>query len=159
MSPRSLSAPALRSMLSQETGLVYLTLLTIDHTDLNSPIRLVNNDQEDITSNGDTYTAFPFEVDMPQEREDSPPRVQLRVSNVDRQIVEAVRTISSQPTVELQIVTSNDWDVVEVGPLQFNLKDVSYDALVVEGELTFEPVLDEPYPARRWTPQNAPGLF
>jgi hypothetical protein len=36
---------------------------------------------------------------------------------------------------------------------------VSYDALVVEGELSLESFLREPYPAARFTPGDFAGLF
>ena len=155
---RPLSTAAKNSIYSQETSLAWFIILELDHADLSSPIRVVNNDV-DIVSNGDTYSAFPFQVTLPDEREDRPPTVRLVIGNVDLQIVTALLSITSAPTVDLSVVTSNDYDTLEVGPLSFNLKDVSYDSIVVEGNLVFEPILDEPFPANRFIPSSFPGLF
>jgi hypothetical protein len=155
---RPLSTAAKNSIYAQETILAWLIILEIDHADLGSPIRVVNNDV-DIVSNGDTYSAFPFQVTLPDEREDRPPVVRLVIGNVDLQIVTAIRSITSAPTVDLSVVTSNDYDTLEVGPLSFSLKDISYDSLVVEGSLVYEPILDEPYPSNRFIPSSFPGLF
>jgi len=157
--PRTLSSTARRAIFSQETGEVFLLLLKITHPDLAEPIRVVNN-SEDVTSNGYLYQRFPFEVALPAENEDAPPTVQLRIANADRQIVEAVRSLSGEAmTVELAVILASSPDTIEAGPYQFTLRDVSYDASIVEGTLMFEDVLREPFPAETFTPARFPGLF
>lgn len=47
----------------------FLTLLTVEHTTLSTPLRIVRNN-EDVTSNGNVYTAFPFEVELPNSSDD-----------------------------------------------------------------------------------------
>jgi len=155
---RPLSTAAKNSIYAQETTLVWLFLLKLDHADLGSPIYVVNNDV-DIVSNGNTYSAFPFHISLPDEREDRPPTVRLVIGNVDRQIVTAIRSITSAPTIDLSVVTSNDYDTLEVGPLSFTLKDITYDAHIVEGDLVYEAILDEPFPSNRFIPSSFPGLF
>ena len=42
-------------------------------------------------SGGDTYLACPFFLELPSDEEDRPPRARLRIDNVDRRQVRAVR--------------------------------------------------------------------
>jgi hypothetical protein len=156
--PRVLSAAALRASYSQETGEVFLVLLTISHASLATPLRFVNN-MTNIVAGGQTYVAFPFDIALPDEREDQLPRVTLTIDNVDRQIVQALRGLKTPPTVTLNVVLASTPDTVEAGPFDFTLKSGEYDALVVTGTLAFEDVLSEPYPADAFSPQWFPGIF
>ncbi len=155
---RDITITAKQAIYSQQTSEVFLVLLTIDHADLGAPIRVVNN-TVDIVSNGNTFIGFPFFIDMPQERDDQLARVTLTIDNVDRQIVTAVRSLTSAPSVVMEIVLASDPDTIEAGPFSFTMRDVRYDSLVVEGELSFEDVLNEPYPGDSFTPATHPGLF
>jgi hypothetical protein len=157
--PRTLSSTARRAIFAQETGEVFLLLLTIAHPQLAEPIRVVNNN-EDVVSGGVTFQRFPFELALPPETEEAPPTVSLRIANADRQIVQAVRALAGDAmTVDVSVVLASSPDTIEAGPYRFTLRDVSYDAAIVEGTLRFEDVLNEPYPADSFTPARFPGLF
>jgi len=145
-------------LLKQETGEAFLVLLTIDHDDLTAPIRVVNN-HENITSNGNEFIAFPFEIELPGAGGDSLPEVTLRIDNVDRQIVQAIRSISGPPTVTLEVIMASTPNTIEAGPYEFTLRDATYDALTVEGRLQFQDILNEPYPADSFGPSGFQGLF
>lgn len=155
---RALSVVARQASYAQETGEVFLALLTISQADLASPIRIVNN-YENVTSNGNLYVGFPFEIDLPDDKMENIPRVTLKIDNVDRSIVEAVRTMTSPATITLDIVLASQPNTVEASFGGFVLRDVGYDALTVQGALAMEDVLNEPYPADSFTPNFFPGLF
>lgn len=155
---RSLSTVAKIAIFSQETAEVFLLLLTIAHPNLSPPIRVVNN-QQDITSGGDTYTAFPFEITLPDEKEESIPWMRLAIDNVDKQIVQAMRSLTSPPTITLTVVLASQPDTVEVSFTGFVLRDVTHNALVVEGSLMLEDVLNEAYSQHSFTPNLYAGLF
>jgi hypothetical protein len=155
---RSLSTLARQSLYGAETGEVWLLLLTIDHDDLAAPIRVVNN-MENVTSNGEVYTAFPFTLTLPGEQEDQPPRLRLAIDNVDRTIVASVRGLSSAPTVQLDVCLASQPDTIEASFPGFTLRQAGYDHLVVEGDLTLEELVTEPFPEGSFTPQFFPGLY
>ena len=131
---RNLSSVATQAVLRQQTNQVFLLLVEIDHTDLASPIRLVNN-YESVVSNGDTYTAAAFQFTPPVEEDGTIKNSRITFDNVDRAIVEAIRSISSAPTVDVSVILASDLDTVEAGPWEFLLRNVSYDAHLVSGEL------------------------
>ncbi|MFQ5776363.1 MAG: DUF1833 family protein [Kiloniellaceae bacterium] len=154
----SLSTTARQALFAQETGEAFIILLTIDHPNLAAPIR-VAGDGLDVISRGDTFVAMPFDLSLPEQTEDRPPRARLAIDNVSRDIVKAVRSISSPATVLIEIVLASDPNTVEASLPDFILRDVRYDALVVEGDLDLEDFAAEPYPAAIFSPANFPGLF
>jgi hypothetical protein len=153
-----LSAAALQAVLAHQTEKVFLACLTITHADLALPIRVVNDGQDLVRTEG-VFTAYPFEVPMPDSDSQKPPQVRLRIDNVDRSITAALRALSSKPTVTLEVVLADSPNTIEAGPFPFTLQLASYDALVVEGTLGFEDVLNEPFPKDSFTPKLFPGLF
>jgi hypothetical protein len=158
MSPRSLSSTAAAALYAPETGEVFLMLLTIAHAALTPSLRFANN-TVDVMSRGDTYLGWPFQMMLPSELDDQLPTVTLQIDNVDRRIMEGVRALTSPPSVMLEVVLASSPDTVEAGPFAFTLRGCDYDALVVSGSLSFEDVLNEPYPAQTFTPGRFPGLF
>lgn len=155
--PRTLSNAALASIHAQETGEVWLVLVTIEATNLATPIRVVNNN-EDITSRGNLYQAFPFDIILPGQDPDGTPRAVLRFDNVDRTAIAAIRGVTSAPTVTLEVILASAPNTVEISFGAMSLRNVSYDATSVEGELHVEPLLNEPI-TLNMTPSRFPGLF
>ena len=159
--PRTLSTVMKQAMNAQETGEVVQALITIEHALIeDGPLRLVSNLQ-DAVSNGNTYTAFPFQVVLPGEHEDTIPRLRLVVDNVDQRIIAAIRAIppGTPPMVQVDFILASQPDVVEATFAGFTLRTVDYDALQIEGELQQEEMLNEAFPEGIFTPQDFPGLF
>lgn len=154
---RTLSGTALSSTHAQETGEVWLVLLTIAHSSLPTPIRVVNNN-EDITSRGNIYQAFPFDIVMPGQDPDSLPKAKLRFDNVDRTAIATIRSIESAPTVTIEVILASQPNNVEISFPNLTLRNVQYDASVIEGELLFENLFSEPI-TYTMTPSRFPGLF
>ena len=155
---RNVSAELKQAVYAQETTQEFIVLITLSHPDLSTAIR-VNSSGLDIVSNGETFVAFPFEVVLPDDVDDRPPRAKLRIDYISREIVLAVRTISSAPFVNIQIVMASSPDTIEAEFLDFRLSNITYDQLTVEGDLTLEEFIGEPYPARVFSPADFPGLF
>ncbi len=164
---RSISATTWQAIAAQETGVVFITLLELNHSTLGSPIRassdpteVFGSGEQGTTSNSIEYPFFPFDLILPDQTEDTPPRARLSIDNIDRSIVEAIRNATGDPiTVAVQVVTDAEKDTSLVGTLTFSLVNVSYDATTVSGDLTYEFILDEPYPEGVFGPTDFPGLF
>lgn len=152
----ALSSAAIASMHAEDTDEVWLVLLTISHDDLDAPIRVVNN-TEDIVSDGLTYIALPFELELPDQGE-RPGEARIRIDNVNRAIVEAVRTIQAPPNVAFKIILASQPDVIEYEHSGLTLRDVTYDVASVQGYLRYEDLTSEPV-ADTITPSRFPGLF
>lgn len=154
---RTFSAAALREMLAQTSGEVFHQLLTLSHPSITT-VRVVDN-TEDVDSRGNTYTAFPFSLSLPADATERLPVAELTLSNVDRRLIDEVRSISGPITATLEIVTSTTPDTVEVGPFVFDIISVRFNKETLTATLAYEPILAEPYPADSFDPQHFPGLF
>ena len=155
---RTLSSAAQAAMNAQETAEAFVVLLEITHAAMPTPLRVASVRSE-IISNGDTYLGFPFEIPLPEESGDRPPEVELVIDNIDRQIVDAIRVLTSPPTVSLSVILESTPDQIEAGPFNFTLKKATWNQLVVTGTLSYEDILDEPWPSGTFNPSEFPGLF
>lgn len=135
-----------------------LVLLDITQADLLDTIRVVNN-RENVTSNGESYIAFPFEITMPDMADDAPPRSRVTIANVSREIGQAIRLMTTPASVTITVVRQESPDVVEMQFTGMRTGAVSMDALKVEFELEFENLASEPFPAPIFSPAEFPGLI
>ena len=156
--PRAISDTFRSALYAPATGEAFLVLITIDHPVLAEPIR-VTSDAVDTVSRGETFVRFPFQIELPSDTNDRPPTARLSVDNVSREIVENLRAIGSAPSVLVEIVLGSAPDIVEASFPDFQLSQVHYDALTVQGRLDVEQFTAEPYPAGVFSPADFPGLF
>lgn len=152
----AISEAMARAVLGHRTDEVALVLLTISGTGFTT-IRVVNN-SENITSGGNTFTAYPFEIELPGDGENAP-LARLRIGNVSRQIWEAVEDASGQIAVKIELVLASSPDTIEKSFDGLELRNVACNALTVEGDLTTTQFASEPYPHIRAIPSRFPGLF
>lgn len=155
---RSVSTTAKAALFAPETGEAFLILLTLSHPDLAVPIR-VSSDAVNTISRGDLFIAYPFDLTLPDDEEQRPPRARLVIDNVDRQIVATIRTLQSAPTLLIEIIRASDPNTVEAKFSDFKLFDITYDSQVITADLTLEDFTAEPYPAATFSPSLFPGLF
>lgn len=145
-------------LFASETGDGLLDLITIDHTDLTSPYRFCN-DVVDVTSRGNTYQGFPFTIQLPDEANGELPIAELSIDNVDRIIVDTIRSVTGDVILTYELVMFNDPETVEIGPYEFRIQSVSYNASTITARLQFEQALDRKFPRFAYDPSVAPALF
>lgn len=145
-------------MFAQDTGNGLLVLLTIDHDDLAQPIRVVNN-QVDVSSRGDLFTAFPFDIVLPEDEPDVAQVARLILDNISREITQAIRTISSAATVLVEVVQLKDPEAVEIAYPSLNLRNVRWDSTRVTGDLMSDDLHLEPCPGHHFSPTDFPGIL
>jgi hypothetical protein len=159
---RSLSNLARISQNASNTKEVWLILLRIWHASITpgGVLRFVNDNQDMAAggSDGQTYTAFPFTLDLPGEDMDSPSVAKLRIDNVDQRIVQAIRGLPSAPTCDFEVVIASQPTTVELGLNGLTLRNVSFDTFIVEGSINFEEIFTEPV-TLEMTPARFPGMF
>ena len=158
---RTVSPGTMRDMFAQETSRTVLVCLTISHPSITPPIRLVSN-TVDLSWGGNTFIGMPFEITLADEDESTISDVVLNIDNVDRRMVEAVRTIQAPPMILLQMISVDAAGTItqELGDMQFRLQKVDGDALVLSSTLGFEAdYLNEPAVRHHFDPATSPGLF
>lgn len=156
--PRTYSSHFLESI-GNTSGEAPVYLLEIEHADLATPIRVVN-DTQDLVSNGDTYIAFAFRVTLPDDLEGQLPRARLSIDNVGRELVQWLDSSGGGQgaTVRIMQVMRDDPDTIEF-EITLDLVNVSQNVIEVSGELGFEDTLNLSGVPIRYSPDVAPGLF
>jgi len=166
-SNRELSNSAKQALFAQATEEVFIVLVTIDHETFTSPIRVSSDPFEllpdagvrGVVSRGNEYLFMPFSINLPIQDDTGIARASLSVDNISREIVAAVRNARSALSITIEIVLASNVDDVEISIPDFRLESISYDAFTVSGDLSIEYFDLEPFPARRFTPSDFPGLF
>ena len=155
---RSLSAASLQALYAPETAEAFLILLTLSHAQLATSIRVTSNTQ-DVSSRGQLFLAYPFDLSLPDDQDRRPPRARLKIDNIDRQIMLSVRQLNTAPNVLMEIIRAASPDIVEAKFQDFRLVNVTYDSQIIEADLTIEDFTAEPFPSASFSPSLFPALF
>lgn len=165
---RDVTPSFLGAAFAQETGEVPICLLTVTHEDLADPIYLSSDATTRLSeqplvygteSRGEQYIYLPFEFTLPDDRSDSPPRVQLTMDNIDRSLVAVLRSFASPANVMMEIVLASDLDTVEITMPSLQMSDVTIGDRTITATLVADALINEPHPAGQFTPGAFPGLF
>lgn len=160
---RELSAAMLAAILAQQTSEALYPFLEINHASFANPILATCNDEgADVVSGALTYAYYPFEMTIPGEHGDKLSQVTLRIENVSRDIVLAIRQAlyrQGPPVVTLFAALASSPEVVEYGPVDMKLRRARANEIVVTGELRHDDVLNAEYPVHAFTPNMFPGMF
>ena len=160
MSIRQISPEGLHDMFAQNTDAAVFCLLTFTHPNISEPIRLVNNN-EALTYDGHEYMGFPFEFTPPAEEEDREAVANVEVSNVDRRLVESLRTIQSLAGVDIQVVRWKQGAVtreMHIPGMYLMSADINAEKASLQISHAFD-ILNEPATQEILSPGTAPGLF
>lgn len=159
---RNLSTAFKAQLFSPYRDKDWRVLLTVDHASFDEPFRFVSGDPNEfatLTSNGDVFTTFPFELTLPSD-DDSEPQATLRLQNADDRIGSTILALPDDAvTITLQIVLREDPDIIQVEWLNMELVDVSVDAMMVQGRLVMRGSTTEPCPGRVLNSRTSPVFF
>ncbi|PTM92859.1 DUF1833 family protein [Mycoplana dimorpha] len=165
---RSVSPAFLNAIHAQESDEVVICLLTVSHPELAQPIFLSSDPTMRLSdspliyatrSRGENYLFLPFEFTLPDDKSDSPPRVQLTIDNTDRQLVMLLRSFATPASIKLEIVLVSSPDTVEMELPALQLANVTIGEQQVTADLVADALINEPYPAGQFTPGTFSGLF
>lgn len=134
-------------------------LLEIDHPDLTTPIRIIN-DTQDLTSNGNLYLACPFRCVLPDDFENQLPKARLAVDNIGRELMFWIETTAggNGSTVRFMQVMRSRPDQIE-WEITMSLYNVQVTMQEVSGELGFENLFSKPAINLQYRPSTTPGIF
>lgn len=155
----SLSAPFVATLAEVSAAESARILLQIDHPALSVPVRVIN-DTQDLTSNGETYTACAFDITLPEDVENQVPRATLAVDNVGRELTQWIETADGAEgaTARIMAVMRSRPDVVE-WDVTLNLFNLRVTTSRVTAQLGWENLFATPVVRLHFRPETAPGLF
>lgn len=154
-----LSQTALQAVLASATEKTFLECLTFEHSELQHPIRVVN-DTVNLTRNSGVFKSFPFNVRSPSQTEENPPVITITITLVDQQIIFALRSLAGsreRAKITYEVVLSDTPNTIEFGPVSFDFDGAQSDGI---SQLTISAsflkgALDDAFPAQQFSPGNA----
>jgi hypothetical protein len=117
------------------------------------------NTNEDVTSRGNVYMAFPFEFELPSDNGETQPVIKIKAANSSQELIESVRAIIDPPTVKLEVIASTAPDVVEKTIDFLSLTNVEYDALSITFTLQPINILARSFPNTFYDATEFPDLM
>lgn len=167
--PRNITASFRKAAESQWNDEVDLVFLTISHPLLLEPVRVVW-DAVDFIWGGNTFIGFPFDIQILSDDE-QPPRASLAFQNVDQVIGETIRGLNTPPRMQMDLLSSVDFNLAVTPRTQIGTPTVFYtasrlflvnvrvDVLQITADIVGWNYLQRVWPGVRATQAAFPGLF
>lgn len=171
----SLSSNAIATLFAQESSNTLITLLTITGTGIATPVRLADNYLTRLSETSEEviygvqsnlggattydFVFLPFGISLPTEEYSAAPRCTITLNDVTRYLLPTIRSISTAPSVQIDLVLASSPNVVEISFGSFLLGNINYNADTITADLTVESLSVEPFPQHTFNPSYFPGLF
>lgn len=152
-----LSAAAKAELYAEENSEPWLALLTIEHADFSSTLRYVG-DMQSLTSRSNVYSPLAFGVRLPPDREGDIAST-IVLDNVDRATIAEIRSVTSDPTITIEVVRRSAPDTVLRSYPRLRMRSAVITADQVQVNLSSDAVFDESYPGLDFTPTGFPAGF
>jgi hypothetical protein len=135
-----------------------LVLLELRHRLLAEPLRMVN-DVADLTHDGQTYTALPFQISMPDEPDGKTPRAAVGVVNVGRDLVDVLEDLGGMEGAAVRVMMFNRADNAVEYSFQMDVVSCVIDVNLAQFELGYADFVNAPAVGRSRRPEFQPGVF
>lgn len=136
-----------------------LLLLEINHPELPSPVRVVN-DTQNITSNGNLYLGFSFRFVLPSDYENQLPKARIAIDNVGKDLMQWIETSDggAGSTVQLSTIMRSRPNQIE-WTMTMSMFNIQANAREVSAELGFENLFTKPAISIQYRPETCIALF
>lgn len=136
-----------------------LPLLEITHPFIANPIRLVN-DNKDLLSNGNNFTAMPFMIKRQDDIQGELPKCILTIPNIGRSLIRWIDSSNggSDALIRVMIARRSSPDVIEE-TLDLGIDSVSVTTETINFTLVVQNNLIKRAVKLIYDPQRNPGLF
>ena len=163
-----LSLAALQSMSAEETGEVWLALVSFKHADIPETIFgpagalhfVMNNESITVPSRGNlVFHPLWMDVRIMSSEPDRQAEAVIRVDAVDQILFGALESLQTPPTVDIEYVLASDVDTVVTSNLNLTLQSAKWTLGSLEATLIGLDYLNELVPGVMMSRRNTPNLF
>jgi hypothetical protein len=167
----SLSPDFYSASFAQQTGKVFLHLLDVEITTPEFGVQKYHyvDDYAPLEFNDGVnpailYQPAAFEVTLGNDNNEGIPQVKLNFDSGDVTIIRRLRASEVPSIIYVSVVMApQNVDTIveyrEIGPLQLQVRDFTFNSTLVSMTLEIEPVLNEPTPSALMSPKLAPQLW
>lgn len=165
---RTLSSAFRAMLMAERTDEAVIALVTIEHPELDETLRLSSHPTVCLSvdpllygtlSRGQVYLYVDLRLTLPEDKDGTPPALELRSDNVGREQIQLLRSARTPASVTVELLADVRPDLVEAEFPDFDLVSAEYDENEVSIGLSVEAMATEPFPADTFTPSGFRGLF
>lgn len=153
----NLSNTAIEQIYRSESTDPALLLLTLMFPN-NNTFYYVNN-TEDITSNGQVFTAFPFNFTLPSDDPETQPNLSIILDNVGLELIDDFSSNTDSINAKVELVFASNPDFVEVTIENLIVKTIGYNKYQITINLGYEDIFNTSIPSNTYNAKDFPGLF
>lgn len=157
MSRNGISNYARRQILDVESTVAWIWLLTITPPG-NAPVRLARN-IDPVTSRGNDYIPYAFDVLMPEDDGQTMPSARIVVDNVHPDLIRLLRQMEGAADILLELIAHTNPDRVEVQVRGMKLYSIEWNQFQITGFVSVQDLLGAGFPGDIYSPQEYEGLF
>jgi hypothetical protein len=132
-------------------------LLKVSHKDMESPLYLTDNSQP-LIYEGNRYMPAYFKITLPEASKESVGLAKITMGAVDLSIVNLVRNMKTPLKIKFMAEYYEDGIFSRLDSFEFELININWNAMAIEGELTFKSLLDVEFPCGEFTNITTPGI-
>lgn len=151
------SANAKQQITAREKDQAVLLLVTLFPPSF-PIIRIVNN-LEDVTSNGNVFTAFPVRIELSADDGKTLQTVKMTIDNVTLEMIEWLRSVTSPIPVTIQTIFSGSPDIIEQQISDLIIRSIKYNSMTIEATLFADDDLNQIVPSDTYNSNDFPGLY
>lgn len=171
---RRLSLNARFAIDAPATDEIEVALFRISHPDLPAPLRFSTDNTERLQIDPEIYgtrsswgganpVTEPFlwviaSAVLPGDAEDAPATAQIILENLDSEMVEVVRSVTTPPDIDIAVVLASSPSLIEEEYLGLQIVSCDVNAGEIVLSITRENTDLEPFPPGRLTKLRFPGL-
>jgi hypothetical protein len=132
-------------------------LLKVSHRDMEEPLYLTDNSQG-LVYEGNTYVPGYFKITLPEASKESVGLAKITMGAVDLSVINLVRNMSSALKIKFMAEYYEDGIFSRLDSFEFELINVKWNAMTIEGDLTFKSLLDVEFPSGEFSSITTPGV-
>jgi hypothetical protein len=132
-------------------------LLKVSHSDMKEPLYLTDNSQA-LVYEGNAYVPAYFKITLPESSKESVGLAKITMGAVDLKVINLVRNMKTALKVKFMAEYYEDGIFSRLDSFEFELRNISWNAMALEGDLTFKSLLDVEFPSGEFTSITTPGI-
>jgi len=119
---------------------------------------MVNNNVN-VVSRGNTFTAMPLSVELSPDDGDTMPSARVIFDNITLEAIDWVRALTTPIEITIETIFSGEFDVVEQSISNLLINKITYDQFSITAVLSADDDLNQALPSDRYTALQWPGLY
>jgi len=140
---RTHSTASINALMAQNTDEAFHLLITIKDS-TGTVLERFTSDAVDTVVGANTFIPYPFDLHLPKNVDGQVSTTTLSLDNVSRDVINSIRSTDRAMTVDMKVVLSSNTSETMVEYTDYELRQVSYDPVIISGQLTLENFLSEP---------------